>query len=203
MRFIAHRVNAAGIDPTVIEVEKRADGDGVVDGFIGITGSLKNLDVGRPNCDRILIHLPYEAKERLLRMGEQGCFDIGQDACDQFVIAQEFRRDRGVGFCSKGALVQVRRVGGNEFADAGTQGGGFAEHLLSEALQMDRSVHLVREHMEDLRVLGTGTAHHVDGASVIVVAAMRFHVLEKHWVHLEILRGQCEDTGAAEHSSST
>lgn len=36
--FVAHRVNTAGIDPAIVEIEQRTDRDGVVDRFIGITG---------------------------------------------------------------------------------------------------------------------------------------------------------------------
>ena len=51
MRFVAHGVYAAGINPTVVEIEERTDSDGVVDGFVGKTGGVQNGDIGRANGD--------------------------------------------------------------------------------------------------------------------------------------------------------
>ena len=53
---------------------------------------------------------------------------------------------------------------------------------------MNRGVHLVREQVKDLRVLRTGSAHHIDRTSVVVLSAMRFYIFEKHWFHLPWLR---------------
>jgi len=66
VRFVAHRVYAAGINPTVIEIEKSAHGDGVVNGFVCVADRMKRFNVGRLNGDRILIYLPHKAEQGLL-----------------------------------------------------------------------------------------------------------------------------------------
>ena len=66
MRFVTHRVYAAGINPTIIEIKKSAHGDGVIDGFVCVPDGVKRFDVGRPNGSGILIHLPDKEKESFL-----------------------------------------------------------------------------------------------------------------------------------------
>ena len=34
MRFVGQRVHAAGVDPSIVEIEKRTDGYGEIDGFV-------------------------------------------------------------------------------------------------------------------------------------------------------------------------
>ena len=119
VRFIAHGVNAARVDPAIVEVEERADGDGVVDCFVGEAGLVERCDVGRLNGKGIAVHFVHEAEESFLRLGEERSFEVREDAGHQFGAAEQFRRDRGVRLGSKRARVQVRGVGGNQLADAG------------------------------------------------------------------------------------
>ena len=51
MRLIAHRMDAAGIDPAVIEIEQRANRDGVVDGFVRVADRMQRFDVRRAECE--------------------------------------------------------------------------------------------------------------------------------------------------------
>ncbi len=64
--LIAHRVNAAGVDPTIVKIEERADGNGVVDRLVGITGLVQGLDIRRLNRNGIAIDLADEAEQRFL-----------------------------------------------------------------------------------------------------------------------------------------
>ena len=100
-------MNAACIDPPVVEIEQRADGDRVVDGFIGESHFMKDCDVRRLNGNGIVVHFSHKPEQGLLRLGEQRGFYVGEHARNQFRAAQQFRRDRGVRFRSKRALVQL------------------------------------------------------------------------------------------------
>src|SRR5437764_10348039 len=56
MGFIAHGMNAAGVNPAVVKIEEGADGDRVVDGLIGVPGGMQQLNIGRTYGDGIFIH---------------------------------------------------------------------------------------------------------------------------------------------------
>lgn len=183
MRLIAHRVHAACVDPAVVKVEQRADGDRIVNGFVRITGRVQSIDVRRLNRDRVLVHLADKAKQRLLRIGKLRRLDIFQYALHQFRAAQQFRRDRGVGFRSKRALIPARCVSSNELTRSGAERGRPAQNLLSKSLQVNRRIDLVREHVQDLRVLLSRLAHHVDRARIVIVSAMLLDVFQKHGSH--------------------
>lgn len=73
---VAHRMDTTGVDPTVIEVEQGTDGNGVVDGFIGETGFVKNNDIFGLNIDRIFIYLFHKTEQSLVGIGEGAGFDI-------------------------------------------------------------------------------------------------------------------------------
>ena len=176
MGFITHRVDAARVDPPVVEIEQCADGNRIVDGLVGESSLVESRDVRGLNGNRIVVHLSDKVKQNFLRLGEQRCFDIGEHARHQLGVAEQFRRDRGVGLRSKGASVQVRRIRSNQFTDSRRKGRRFAHHFLRESLQVDGRVHLVREHMQDLRIFRSNAAHHFYGAGVVVVAPMLFYI---------------------------
>jgi len=117
MRFIAHGLNAAGIDPAIVKVEQGADGDGVVNDFVSVAGRMQEVDIGRADVHRFAIHFSHKPHERFFGLGEQRCFEIGEDAVDQLFTAEQFRRDRGVRFRSKRAVVQVRGVSGDQLTE--------------------------------------------------------------------------------------
>src|SRR5436309_827559 len=58
-------MNAGGVDPRVVELEERADGDRVVDGFLAPPGRGEPVDVLTSNAVRLLVHLLDEREERL------------------------------------------------------------------------------------------------------------------------------------------
>jgi len=69
--FIAQGMNAACIDPAIVEIEQCADGDRIVDCFIGEAGLVKCFDVGGLDGDGITIHLSDKAQESFLGLGEK------------------------------------------------------------------------------------------------------------------------------------
>lgn len=61
-------MHASRIAPSVIEVEKRAHGDGVVECLVRPTRALDPLDVLSAKLIRVTIHLFQESEESLLRV---------------------------------------------------------------------------------------------------------------------------------------
>jgi len=181
--FFTERVDAAGIDPAVIEVKKGADGDGVVDGLVEPTGFLKRGDVRRTDVNRIAVDLVYKTQQGLLGLRERRRFQVFDNGFDQRLISQQFRRNCGVGFQSKGAIVARRGVGGDEFTQAGTDGSGLAHDRLGEAFQMLRRTRLKREHVPDLRVFRSRLPGLPEEIAERAVGFRGFHVAEKHGFH--------------------
>ena len=80
-------MNAACIDPPVVEIEQCADGDRIVDGLIRESCLVKDRDVRRLNGNGIVVHLSDKPKQNLLRLGEQRSFHVREHARNQFRAA--------------------------------------------------------------------------------------------------------------------
>src|SRR4051812_44767851 len=63
--FGRHGVDAAAVDPAIVEIEKGAYGNGVVDGFVVPAGTVEDLYIGIDDVPGLGIHLLDEAEERL------------------------------------------------------------------------------------------------------------------------------------------
>ena len=183
MCFFAERVDAAGVDPAVIEVEQRADGDGVIDCRVGPAGFMQRRDIGRTDVDRIAVDFVHKSEESLLGLRERRGFQVFDYRLDQRLVSQQFRRNCGVGLQSKGAIVARRCEGGNEFAQAGTDRSRFAHDRLREALKMLRRMRLKREQMPDLRVFRSVLPGVPDEIAEWAAGFRGFHVAEKHGFH--------------------
>ena len=96
MCLIAHRVNATCVNPAVVEVEQRADGDGVVNSFICIADCMQGGNIVSLDFVRVTIHLTHKSHKSLFRFGQGGSLEISQDARHKIFATQQFRRDRGV-----------------------------------------------------------------------------------------------------------
>ena len=107
VRFIAHGMNAACVDPPVVEIEQRADGDRIIDGFVRESRLVEDCDVRWLNRNGIVVHLSHKPEQSFLRLGEQRGFHIREHTRNQFRAAKQFRRDRGVRLRSKRAIVQL------------------------------------------------------------------------------------------------
>ena len=79
-------MNAAGVDPAIVEVEEGADGEREVGGFIVPSGLVKRLDFGRPDVDGVAVYLIDEAEKGLVLFVEGRAFEIAEDAPDQRFI---------------------------------------------------------------------------------------------------------------------
>ena len=113
MRLVTHCMNAAGIDPPVIKIEERTDGQGVVNRLVAVARLVQHSHIRRTNVDGVLIDLSNKSEEGLFPIGESGRLRIPDHAFHQFQIIQQFRRDRGVRLQSKGALIEAGSVGRN------------------------------------------------------------------------------------------
>ena len=78
--FIAHWMDAARIDPPVVEIEQRADSNRIVDGLVREASLVEDRDIRWMNGNGIVVHLSNKAKQNLLRFGEERCFDVGEHA---------------------------------------------------------------------------------------------------------------------------
>ena len=107
MRFIAHGMNAACVDPPVVEIEQRADADRIVDGLVRKSRFVEDCDICGLDGNGIVVHLSHKAKQGFLRLGEQRGFYVREHTRNQFRAAKQFRRDRGVRLRSKRAIVQL------------------------------------------------------------------------------------------------
>jgi hypothetical protein len=116
---IAHRAHAARVDPTVVKVEQRANGDGVIDRLVCIAFRMQSFDVLRLNGVRFIIYLSNKPHQGLFRFRQHGGFEIGKDARNEFFAAEQFRRDRGVRLRSKRTLIQMGSIGRDQLPKTG------------------------------------------------------------------------------------
>ena len=72
MCLLGHRMHAGCIDPPVVEIEERADGDRKIDGFVRPTRCAQRVELGRLDARRVVVHLVDESEERLVPVVERG-----------------------------------------------------------------------------------------------------------------------------------
>ena len=183
MRLVGHRVHTGRVDPAIVEIEERADGNREVERLVGPARGASGIEIAFGNLRRLVIHLVDESKQRLVLFVEDRRFVVGQDGIDEGRIVQKFRRNCGVSLQSKGAMIAPRRVGGNQFAQAGAERRGAAEDLLREACEMIGCAWQKREQMPDLRVLRALASHLIDERFVGPGLWILLHTREKHRLH--------------------
>ena len=88
MRLVAHRVDAAGVDPSIVEIEKRTDREGVVNGLVAVTCLMQQSDIRRPNVNGILIDLADKTEQRFFLIRQSGRLNVPDDAVYQFLAIQ-------------------------------------------------------------------------------------------------------------------
>ena len=77
-----HVRHARGIDPVVIELEKRANSDRIVQCFVRPARAPHGVRVGRADGSRIRHHLPYKGVERSILVRDRRRVEILQDRLD-------------------------------------------------------------------------------------------------------------------------
>lgn len=98
-------MDARGIDPAVVKVEQGADGNGVVELLVGPAHGAQRGEVLGRNRRRSMIHPVDEAEQRFLGGRQRRVVQILEDGRYQPFVAEQFRRDRGVGLRSERAMV--------------------------------------------------------------------------------------------------
>ena len=197
MGLVGHRVHTGRVDPAVEEVEERADGDREVERLVCPARRASGLQIAFGNLRRLVIDLIDESKERLVLFVEKRRFVVGQDGIDEGGIPQKFRRNCGVGLQSKGTVIALRGVGGNQLAQAGAERRGAAENFLREAREMIGRAGEKREQVPDLRIFRALAPHLIDEGFVRPGLWVLLHGRQKHRLH----RTHETDTGAAAGTS--
>jgi len=80
-------MDAARVDPPVIEIEQRADRDGEIDGLIAPIRCMEPFDVLRTNTRRIVIHLLDEPEQHLMFFIQRRVFQIAEDTPNKLFAA--------------------------------------------------------------------------------------------------------------------
>jgi hypothetical protein len=91
-----HIRDSSGVDPVVIELEQRTNGDRIVQGFIGPAGCKHAIDIGLTDGRRIRDHLSDERVKRAILLRDGRSVYVGENALNQIPVAQQLSRDRGV-----------------------------------------------------------------------------------------------------------
>jgi len=108
------------------------------------------------------VHLLQEGKQRFLAIVDGRGAIVLEDGIDERAIAEQLRRDRGVGSDSKGTRVSPRGERRNQLALARRQRRRSPHDALRELCEVLRAIGLEREEMRDLRNRLSGTAHLAD-----------------------------------------
>lgn len=88
MRFVRQRVNACGVDPSIVEIEERANGDGEIDRFIRPARVVQWHHVFGANPRRFAIDLVDEAQQNLFRLAEPRRLEVAKNPPDQLLTPQ-------------------------------------------------------------------------------------------------------------------
>lgn len=68
--LIGHGMNAGRVDPAIVEIEQRADRNGIVQLFIGPSRRADRVDIAIRYARRVVVHAIDEAEQRFLGIGE-------------------------------------------------------------------------------------------------------------------------------------
>src|SRR5438876_6664658 len=69
-----HFVDARGVNPAIVEIEKTAHVDGVVNGFIRPAGLVKLVDIALADLPRVAIELLDKSEQRLFLFADRSGF---------------------------------------------------------------------------------------------------------------------------------
>jgi len=138
VRLVGEGVHARRVDPAVVEVEERADGDGEIEGFVRPARGANPVEIGRSNARRIAIHFVDESEQDLVRLVEGRRFHVREHTADQRFIAKKFRRNCGVRLQSKRTIVPLGGIRGNELPKPRAERRGTPQDLLGKSSKVRR-----------------------------------------------------------------
>ena len=114
-------MNARRVDPAIVEIEQRANGDCVVERFIGPARAARLVNIGAGDLIGSAIDLGEEFEQCLLGIGNRRRRVIREDGTNLLGVCKQLRRDRGVRADSKHALVAVGGEGRDQLALPGRE----------------------------------------------------------------------------------
>ena len=183
VRFVRQRVHTRGIDPPIEKIEQGADRDGEIQRVVRPARGARDVQVGGCDPRRLAIHLVDESKQRLVRFVETRRLQVGQDRVDQRGIAEQLRRNCGVGLQSKRAVIALRRKRSDELAEPWTERCRSAQDLLREPRQVLRRARQIREQMPDLRVFSPARLRLLDEQAIWAWLRVLFDAWQEHRFH--------------------
>jgi hypothetical protein len=188
---VVHRgreiVDAGGIDPGVIELEQRADGDRVIERFVAPAGRFGCVDVflaylGRVGADRI-----EQAEQRAFPFGARRRSIVVQNGIDECSVPEQRRRGGGMRAYSERALIAARGKGRDQLAHPWRQLRLAAQHGVCKARKMIGPGRFVRQQVADLRHRHAGRLGLPDQVGVHAAALVRLDIAQVHRVHQMLL----------------
>ena len=182
-------MDTSGINPPIVKVEQRADGDREIQCVIGPARRAHGLEIDVGDRRRVVIHLVNESKQRLVTVVERRRFDVLQNAVDERRITQQFRRNCGVGLQSKRAMIALRGVGGDQFADSWTDRSRATKDLLGKPRQMFGRSRQKREEVPDLWILRALCSHLLDQCAVRTRLRVVLDTRQEHRLHTRMIVG--------------
>ena len=102
-----HLVDAARVNPAIVEIKEAANQDGIVDRLVGETMLVKRVDVFLGHGGTVAVHLFDVGQERFLRVWDRRRPVISENRVYDTTVPQQFRRNCGVAADSKRAAIQL------------------------------------------------------------------------------------------------
>ena len=121
MRLIRHRMDTRRVNPSVVEIEQGTDRDSEVELFVRPIGGSRDVEILGSDTPRLVVDLIEQLEERLVTLVERRRSDVTKDRLDQAGVIKQFRRNCGVRLDSKGTVIALRGIRGDQFAQAGTE----------------------------------------------------------------------------------
>jgi len=108
---------------------------------------------------------------------------VPESAPNEFLTAEQFRRNCGVVFRSKRTIVVVGSEGGDQLAQTGAERAFAAHDFLREPAQVIGGGGAKGEEVPDLRILGSAGLHFADEIGMRAGLRVVLHAGEKHGFH--------------------
>ena len=125
--------------------------DRIVQRFVGPARIARDVDVGLSDGRGVRVRLLDEPVKGTIFLGDRCGLEVVQYRLNELSIAEQLRRDRGVGANSERTIVEPRRQRRDQLALSGRKGRRPTHDLLRETREMVGALRLESEQMQDLR----------------------------------------------------
>jgi hypothetical protein len=162
VRFVRQDAHPACVDPAVVEIEERANGNRAVNSFVRPASPVQKLYVLVADSSCFMIHLGHKSKESLFFLGERRAFEVVQNLLNRFLAAKQFRRNCGVIFRSKRAMIASGCECCDQLPKSRTKWRVTPHYLLRKFGQMFGRLRTKCKQMPNLWVFVSARLHHAD-----------------------------------------